>query len=58
MIDSNILSKMSDSELRRLVAKYSDEMDAMSELIRVLETRIVDLEHINASLKDLFRKYY
>ena len=58
MINSNILSKMSDSELRKLVMKYSNEMDAMSELVRVLENRIADLKQVNASLKDLFRKYY
>ena len=55
MINYDILSKMSDSELRRLVMTYSNEMDAMSELIRVLENRIADLKQVNASLQDLFR---
>lgn len=54
MINSNILSKMSDSELRKLVMTYSNEMDAMSELIRVLENRIANLMQANANLQDLF----
>lgn len=55
MIDYNILNKLSEPELRNLVMRYSNEMDAMSELIRVLENRIADLKHVNDSLQDLFR---